>query len=303
MITIEVTNICNAKCSFCPREKMTRPIGVMDFELFKKIIDECAKNRVSEVNITGYGEPLADKGLVEKIKYIKSKYNPIVTMTTNGSLLTENLVRKLIDSGLDEFCVSFYSTKKENQPKGISHERISANLKRFSELRKEMNKKLPRLVARFTCNTANKDEVEAWKKEWIGVVDGIVHQNLMNFVYGRSYNCVEKSNMKISCLHPEKKIQVEWDGNVIACCFDFDEKVVLGNVKENSIFEILQKKEYKELLKNLALRRFNNLPLCKDCDQLIPLTLDNVLKRIFYLGIKGPIERRERKNLFVKLRG
>lgn len=302
MISIEVTNICNARCSFCPREKMTRRQGVMDFGLFKKIIDECAKNGVGEINITGYGEPLIDKNLVKKVEYIKSKYNPIISITTNGSLLTKNLSKDLINSGLDEINISVYSTKKETQPERIDYKKISANIIGFSALRNGVGKKLPRLVARFTCNTANKEEIGKWEKEWKGIFDEILYQNLHNFAGARNYNPIKTISSRMSCMYPETKIQIEWDGNVVGCCFDFDEKFVLGNVRKNSIYEILHKKQYKELLRNLALRRFNGLPLCNECDQLIPLTLGNVIKRIFYLSVKRPMERKRRKNLFIRLR-
>ena len=42
IVQIESTNICNAKCVFCPRDEMERKQGVMSWELFKKIVDECA---------------------------------------------------------------------------------------------------------------------------------------------------------------------------------------------------------------------------------------------------------------------
>ena len=40
IVQIESTNICNAKCVFCPRDEMHRRQGVMSFELFRKIVDE-----------------------------------------------------------------------------------------------------------------------------------------------------------------------------------------------------------------------------------------------------------------------
>ena len=42
IVQIESTNLCNAKCVFCPRDDMHRRQGVMSFDLFRKVVDECA---------------------------------------------------------------------------------------------------------------------------------------------------------------------------------------------------------------------------------------------------------------------
>ena len=63
---IESTNICNAKCVFCPRDEMHRRQGVMSFDLFKKIVDECAALGITHVRVHNYGEPFLDRHLTEK---------------------------------------------------------------------------------------------------------------------------------------------------------------------------------------------------------------------------------------------
>src|SRR5919199_4591880 len=56
IVQIESTNICNAKCVFCPRDDMHRRQGVMSFDLFRKIVDECAELGISHVRMHNYGE-------------------------------------------------------------------------------------------------------------------------------------------------------------------------------------------------------------------------------------------------------
>src|ERR687897_2107073 len=73
IVQIESTNICNAKCVFCPRDEMHRPQGVMNFDLFRKIVDECADLGITHVRVHNYGEPFIDKRLVEKVRYAKQK--------------------------------------------------------------------------------------------------------------------------------------------------------------------------------------------------------------------------------------
>ena len=73
IVQIESTNICNAKCVFCPRDEMHRRQGVMDFDLYRKVVDECAALGITHVRVHNYGEPFLDKQLVEKVRYAKSK--------------------------------------------------------------------------------------------------------------------------------------------------------------------------------------------------------------------------------------
>src|SRR3954453_3578089 len=73
IVQIESTNLCNAKCVFCPRDDMHRKQGVMSVELFKKIVDECAELNITHVRVHNYGEPFMDRNLVEKVRYAKAK--------------------------------------------------------------------------------------------------------------------------------------------------------------------------------------------------------------------------------------
>ena len=65
IVQIESTNLCNAKCVFCPRDEMHRRQGVMEMDLFRKIADECAALGITHIRVHNYGEPFLDKQLVE----------------------------------------------------------------------------------------------------------------------------------------------------------------------------------------------------------------------------------------------
>ena len=60
IVQIESTNICNAKCVFCPRDDMHRDEGIMDMALFRKIADECAALNITHMRMHNYGEAFAD---------------------------------------------------------------------------------------------------------------------------------------------------------------------------------------------------------------------------------------------------
>src|SRR3972149_3969458 len=105
---LETIAICNAACVFCPYPTMKRPRGTMSMDLFRKIIDEAATiSRIEEVCLTGLGEPLLDRQVVERLRYVRKKM-PLIqtTLYTNGSLLSAEKVTALRDAGLGVLYVS-----------------------------------------------------------------------------------------------------------------------------------------------------------------------------------------------------
>ena len=101
IVQIESTNICNAKCVFCPRDEMERKQGIMSWDLFTRITDECAALGIGHVRLHNYGEALIDRKLVDKISYAKQKGIAEVGIITNGSLITEQVARGIVTAGLD----------------------------------------------------------------------------------------------------------------------------------------------------------------------------------------------------------
>ena len=152
IVQIESTNICNAKCVFCPRDEMARKQGVMDMELFKKVVDECVELGIEHVRMHNYGEPFVDRQLVEKVRYAKQKGVPQVGMISNGSLITEAAARGMIEAGLDAINISVDASGKEVFERtrvGLKYDKVIANVERLLALRDAAGKRRPKLILSF----------------------------------------------------------------------------------------------------------------------------------------------------------
>ena len=115
VLLIENTNCCNAQCVMCPRETLTRKRGFMEFGLFEKIMKELSgASRKPVVHLHGFGEPLLDPLLSEKIKLAKTCGIKHTYIVTNASLLFPETARKIIHAGLDTMKISFYGTDEES---------------------------------------------------------------------------------------------------------------------------------------------------------------------------------------------
>ena len=120
-LDIELTNICNLKCSMCFQKYMKSNKGLMKWALYKKIIDEGAVKGLAAIKLQVRGESFLHPDLMRCIKYAKEKGIMDVQITTNGTLLDEEKSRKIIESGLDMIIFSLDSNHR------ISYENSGKN--------------------------------------------------------------------------------------------------------------------------------------------------------------------------------
>ena len=262
IVQIESTNICNAKCVFCPRDDMHRKQGIMSFELFKKIVDECATLGITHVRVHNYGEPFVDKKLVEKVRYAKQQGIKEVGMISNGSLITEAVARGMIDAGLDAINISVDASGKdvfESTRVGLKYDVVIANIERLVRLRAESGKRRPKLILSFVRQNNSADE-QAFIEHWRKIADKIHITDLHN--WGGTLH--QQSNVNYPCYRPWLTFTVLWDGRVSLCCADFDGHTVLGDLTTQSIQDIWNNDAYR------AVRREHlesgGPDVCRACD-------------------------------------
>src|ERR1700722_1090268 len=115
-----VTNICNAKCTFCAYPKVvankTLETGVMSFEVFKKAVDEWAALGGQSLDLTPVvGDPLVDPGILDKVSYAVNQAGlKDVYLTTNAILINRNeAYKKLVDLGIAAIYISTQGASRE----------------------------------------------------------------------------------------------------------------------------------------------------------------------------------------------
>ena len=99
---LELTNLCNAKCIFCPYQFQKRKTDFMPDEVFYKAVkDFCDIGGGSVILTPIVGEALIDPKLLDRVKYLRSQY-PIdrIELTTNGILLDKYGIEEILDSGI-----------------------------------------------------------------------------------------------------------------------------------------------------------------------------------------------------------
>ena len=276
-VRYEVTDHCNATCIMCPREEHEhgREHGIMDQNCYEKSIDEVVNLGAKKVVLTGFGEPMLDKKLEQKIAYAKSK-GLSTYIITNGSVLNSKRAQKILEAGLDEMRVSFYGMSKDTYNtvmQGLDYDRTRDGLIDFLALRDRLGSHTKVQLSYLTLPENSKDE-NAFREFWEPKVDAIEIWRPHNFGDGRDYrNRVENIEIKTSCGRPQSgPLQIQWNGEVIPCCYDYNNKIVLGNAFKQPVLEILNGFKYRLLRYAHELKKFSIFPYCDQCDQLLPHT-------------------------------
>ena len=276
-IWIENTNHCNASCVMCPRELQTRSKSIMSFDLYEKLIIEISKypHLVERVHMHNFGEPLLDKKLVERIKLAKDHGIKHVYFVTNASLLNSKNALNLIKSGLDEFKISFYGVNEStynSTMKDLDFNITLNNVRNFFDLRKSLKATKPKVVLQLIPQSLNDDSLE---KEWVNLFkeylddeigDRFNFYQLHNFGDGRDYVETKNHNIRNTCKFPWNTMVILQDGSVTACCLDYDGQINLGNVNEQSIYDIWNGEKYKKIRADFKKLNYKDYKPCQKCN-------------------------------------
>lgn len=274
VLMIENTNHCNAECVMCPRDTLSRKRGFMDFGLFEKIIKEVSGMvRKPITHLHGFGEPLLDRMLAEKIRLAKTCRIKRTYIVTNASLLFPETSRKIIGAGLDKMKISFYGTDEvsyNNTMKRLNFKATFQNIKEFMRIRKEMKRENPRLIIQYLPHETKDGKTAEFRSLWIPLIDPSVGDSLNissvhNYGGGMVYNSLGKEIVSV-CYFPWTSMSVLWDGRVVTCCMDSNGVQVLGDLNSQSVQEVWNGPVLSEVRNNFRKLDYSKYPVCLSCD-------------------------------------
>ncbi len=287
---IENTNACMMRCKMCPRKNMKRKVGFMDMGLFKKIIDQARWN--DHVYLHLFGDPLMHPKLVEMVQYCTDK-GIKAQIASNPNLISEKLVNELIDAGLDSWGISFDAmddkTYKEIRGQNANYE---DGVKKIELLLKIKNKRKSNM--RFEISMVNmkdtKEFAEKYRKFWTR--EGVDFVDIKEFdtFDGSDDTIVELGDKdtfskvfkrdKETCTEPWMAMSVTWDGKIVACSNDYDDKFVLGDFNKDSLDDIWNGPKYRAFRKMMRSGNLDKNPLCKDCQFKMNTTIITQIRTI-----------------------
>jgi len=269
-IVIENSSLCRAHCIMCPREKVSYGFQMMNMEVFKKAADEAVALGFSDFDFCAFGDPLLDTHLEDRLKYIKGKANNVkIAFATTGDLLYgKNL--DLVCEYLDTLKISNYGFTKQ------SYESVHRGALKYENVKKNIDeyfsrKKRPFTIMTFLDLPENHNDLEDWKNYYQGKADRIDIWKLHNWGGFLDGGREVSKDVLLPCrraLNLDNLI-IRADGRVSMCCFDIDSKMILGDIKQNTLSEIMHSARTLEIQNIHKQQKIlsSDLP-CRGCDQI-----------------------------------
>lgn len=253
-VEIEPTNVCNLHCPLCSTGigADTRPKQKLDFEKFKKIVDEI-KNTVLLIALQNWGEPTLVKDLPKMIRYAADA--KIWThMSTNFSIsYSDAWLEELIKSGLGRLKIDIDGTTQEIYEKyriGGNLETVLKNTRRAIEIKHNNHLKYPIIQSRMIATRKNEHQIDDFRvlSQELGV-DEIEVGNVQlnpNTVADTwlpenkdyVYDTYMGKNRLTPCHWPWSGLVINSDGGVSPCTIVDDPSSDFGNVFETSVMDV-----------------------------------------------------------------
>ncbi len=298
LVFIDPSSVCNLSCKFCPcgggnkevwsSEKKT---NIMSYELYRKIVDELAEfpRKIKTLRLYKEGEPLINKRLPDMIYFARKKdIADKIDFTTNGTLLTHDLSLALMDAGVDRINISIEALNEKDYESvsgiKIDYDKFIDNLQFLYENRGNchifmkisdcgLNGRPEEEFYKKFENMADELSVEYITPVWPNFEVSKVAQNGTYDIYG---SLMEQRSSAMVCPYLFYSMCVNSDGSVSACFMDWNHKLIIGNIHEESLVSIWNGNSLTEMRRNHLMLKKDCYSACADCGQLKYAVLDNI---------------------------
>lgn len=281
---IETTNACNMRCEMCPRTTMmTRSIETMDMETFIKIAKQIepfpdslwkkwedfvaknygiTKNDMSEnhfflyvipkvIVLHGYGDPLLDKMMPERIRMLTEKKIPSYFSCNPANINIKRTV-EMFENGLDyiKYSIESVDDTRHKQVRGSASNFSESYRKilQLLELKKKHNYKITIVITMLNLN-------KPWQQEdWQKLQEAF--KGLDVYIYIKSqdqqwYEAEKHGTQSIHwlefCQFPWSSMTIKSNGEAVECVEDFNNEIILGNARKETLYDIWNNEQYRKL--------------------------------------------------------
>lgn len=298
IINIDPSDKCNFRCKFCPTGDLAlmnktpgRNFGPMDFDLFKKIVDDICEfdEPIKVLRLYKDGEPLLNPHFVDMIKYAKqSGCCDRVDTTTNASLLTPDLSLAIINAGLDRINISIEGVNNEQYKDfsdyKIDFDKLVDNIRFFYKHKKQCE-----MLVKINGDILTEEQKQIFLKTFGNITDNIFIESIMSCwpefelrggVQVNHERGIFGDGIKevMVCPYPFYSFSINSSGTVSSCFIDWSRKLILGDVIKQSVKEVWNGKELRNLQILFLKMERKSHPVCKNCGQLTHAHCDNIDK-------------------------
>jgi radical SAM protein with 4Fe4S-binding SPASM domain len=299
---IETTNACNMRCEMCPRTTMmTRPIETMTSDLFEKIIHQLrpwndqewktwedfvqlkygiSKNDVSENNfflyvipkvivLHGYGDPLLDKNIPDYVA-LMTKQGLYSYFSCNPANINMERTIRTFENGLDYIKYSIESVDdlrhKEVRGQKSNFTESYKNILKLLDLKAQRNFKTTIVITMINLNKSwQQEEFEKLKDAFKGMDAYVYLKSQDQMWYEDNRQQTASIHWIEFCQFPWSSMTIKSNGESVECVEDFNNEIILGDAKTQTLSEIWNGEKYKKF-RNDHLQLTPGLKCTEQCD-------------------------------------
>jgi len=287
-ISIEPTTSCNLRCPECPSglRSFSRPIGMLQQELFEKIINQL-QDKLIYLTFYFQGEPYLNPEFLKMVN-IAHKRKVFTSTSTNAHYLNDANAKATIESGLDRLIISIDGTTQETYEQyrvGGDLSKVLEGTKNIIEWKRQLRSKTPHIIFQFLVVKPNEHQLEEVKQlaNELGV-DEVKFKTAQvydyengnplipdNEQYARYKKGIDgkwriKNELLNQCWRMWSSCVITWDGKIVPCCFDKDASYVMGDLKEKSFSEVWNSENYNSF-RNKVLHSRASIDICQNCTE------------------------------------
>jgi radical SAM protein with 4Fe4S-binding SPASM domain len=267
LVDAELSALCNLRCPMCYtiteefRGKVTATL--MDFDLFKKMIDEIG-GKVPALRLSLRGEPTLHPRFIDCIRYAKARGIREVSFLTNGSRLTGDFFKEIMKAGADWITISVDGMNEV-------YEEIRRPLKFRETLDKMAGMKILKEKAGFhkpvikvqSVWPAIRESAETYYNTLMPYADLISFNPLIDYL-GKDEDILFEQDF--CCPQHYQRLVIGADGVVMMCSNDEENAVVIGNAQKQSIREIWHGDKLTEIREQHKKENgFEHIATCRKC--------------------------------------
>jgi len=286
-LSIEPTNACNLSCIECPTgtNSLKRKKGNFPLNAFREILDEKEKDLIY-LNYYFQGEPFFNKETIRMIR-MASDRNIYTSVSTNAQLITKDLAKDIVESGLNRIIISIDGTTQEVYEKyrrGGELEKVIQASKYLVEARQVFNNSKLKIVFQFLVFKHNEHQIKDIQKLGKNLgVDKVEIKSAQVYNYYNSKNITSinkysrykkdsngnfqiKNKLNNKCWRMWHSVVITQDLDLVPCCYDKDALFKMGNLRTQKIIEIEASGNYKEFRQTILNKR-SSVDMCLNCDE------------------------------------
>lgn len=295
VLFIDPANTCNFRCKFCPTgdrdliKSTGRWQGRIDFDLYRKIIDDLDEfdRPLKVLRLYKEGEPLLHTRFADMVAYAKSSGRvDYIDTTTNGFLLTPDRVGPIIDAGIDRINISVdgMSTQQfwDVTQTRVDFDQFVSNLRYLYAHKGQCE-----ICIKIPGDILSEADRQRFFETFGEIADRVFVENFAPC--WPTFDVEERMGIEIStgiygntisevsiCPYIFYSLAINTDGSVSLCFLDWARKLVIGDVRHESIASVWKSDALRaHRLAHLQGQRKEN-PTCGACGQLSHCLPDNI---------------------------